>query len=141
MSISVRENAQASFFRSITRPHPLRRILFYSSDRTLNLGHHLDRENRPHIRGWWAATLWVCVCVCGMWRRVVTGFLILPGAENQIKLTFQPNALPTIFFFQCKMLLPLTSRIQRLLASPASPASHFSSKKKNKLIKVKPALR
>lgn len=100
LSICVRGNALPVFFRSVTRPHPLRRILFYSSDGTLNLGHHLDRENRPHIRGrwWWGAAWWVCESVCGMRRRVVTGFLILPGGENQIKLTFQPNAPPTIIF-------------------------------------------
>ena len=72
-------------------------ILFYSSDGTLNLGHHLDRENRPHIQGrWWAG---MCVCVCVWVGGVVTGFPDSALRGNQVKLSpsFQAQALLTVF--------------------------------------------
>lgn len=59
--------------------------LFYSCEGTLNLGRHLDRENRPLIqRGWWAGRVWD------------SGFLILPSGGEQLWLSLPSQASPLI---------------------------------------------
>lgn len=121
----------AGFFRSNTRPHPPRRsrynrcaVLFYSSDGTLNLGHHLDRENRPHIQGrWWAGMVSVCVCVCGMGRGVRNWFPYSAwrGEPNKANLSTEHSSNRFLFlFFFTILLLLLTSRIHCISTSSSS---------------------
>lgn len=80
-------------------PHPSRcnlfALVFYSSDGTLNLGHHLDRENRPHIQGrWLAGMMWV------YWGGGCNWFPDSALRGNQVKLSLfiQALTLQTAFF-------------------------------------------
>lgn len=112
-------------FRSNWHPHPPHpswynryALLFYSSDGTLNLGHHLDRENRPHIQGrWWAGI----VCVCVGWG-VCNWFPDSALRGNQIKLTFQAITLLTVFLI-LSFHSPLSSTASSLPLAPISPAN------------------